>query len=133
MNAPDSLLLRAETTPISAPSQLQAARSNGSYKAFTQIGQPGCDEVSAVPEHLLTLALTPENFSTALVHTMEANGAGKLKHAEQLKESVEVLMYRLAAKDPLAFPEVFSLVSVPENAEEECRVSAEEEELIDLL
>ena len=117
-NAPDSILLRAVTTPLTSPVQLQNGRFLDICDKLNQGYQPGCDELIAVPDHLLTLALIPENFQSALVYTMEAYAADPSKPNEQMKEAVEALMYRLAIKDPKAFPKAFSLVGAPAGEEE---------------
>ena len=118
-NAPDSLLLRAEQTPVSSPSQTQATDANGSVGASALKGRLDREGALTVPDRLLTLALTPENFYTALVLTIEGSGGGKVQYKEKVREAVEAVMYRLAIKDPLAFPEVFSVVSGPECYERE--------------
>jgi hypothetical protein len=119
-NAPDSLLLRAKTTSLSSPLQMQAAGANSNVGAFDLKGQLDCEGSLTIPDRLLTLALTPENFYTALVLTIEASGAGKLQYEEKVKEAVEAVMYRLAIKDPLAFPEVFSVICEQDSCEDEC-------------
>ena len=115
-NASDSLLLRAQETPVSSPSQMQAADANGTSALK---GQLDCEGSLTVPDRLLTLALTPETFYTALVLTIEGSGAGKVQYEEKVKEAVEAVMYRLAIKDPLSFPEVFSVVGETEGYERE--------------
>ena len=118
-NAPESLLLRAKTTEISSPLQMQAADSSSTAEVSDLNGQVGGEATTAIPDHLLTLALTPENFYATLVLTLEASGAGKLQYEEKVKEAVEAVIYRLAIKDPFAFPEVFSVLSEPDYCEEE--------------
>ena len=112
-NAPDSLLLRAKATEISSPLQMQAV---GGASDLT--GQLGGEATTAIPDRFFTLALTPENFYATLVLTLEASGAGRLQYEEKVKEAVEAVMYRVAIKDPFAFPEVFSVLSEPEYCEE---------------
>lgn len=56
----------------------------------------------------LTLAFTPDNFHSILVHTMEAAVKTDSRDIMGVKSTVEGLMYRLAVKEPSAFPEVFA-------------------------
>ena len=55
----------------------------------------------------ITLAFVPANLQHVLIREMEAVLGAKGKTIEDVKEVAESLMYRLATKEPRAFPEVF--------------------------
>jgi hypothetical protein len=109
-HAPESALLRATVAPLSSPAHIQKGRILSINDALIRSSKCGRDEVLAIPDRLLTLAFAPENFYSALMYTMEAYAADPSKSEKQMKETLEALIYRLAIKDPVAFPRVFSVI-----------------------
>lgn len=57
-----------------------------------------------------TLALVPDNFQTGLVKIMQYAAAINAGNKQKIKDTVEGYMYRMALKEPKAFPEIFSSV-----------------------
>lgn len=106
--APHSSLLHAEPVPLDTHPDFLQKRHGESRKKFNKRKKRALEELPTPPLNLLTLALTVENFQTGLVRTMEDARAANGRDVEKVKETVEALMYRLAIKEPSAFPEVFS-------------------------
>lgn len=78
MNAPDSNLLRADSM-----------------------------QLDSAPEDGLTLAFTPDNFETELIRAISGVDTKGDKEYDDAWNAIDVLLYKLALKEPKAFPEVF--------------------------
>ena len=107
--APESHLLHAEPVAVDTPPSWLQKKPGEARKAFRRRKVRALSELPTAPQNLLTLAFTAENFQTGLVRAMGDSGVMKGKQEDRVKDAVETLLYRLAMKEPRAFPEVFSM------------------------
>lgn len=106
---PTSCLLYPISLSLDTARTERLIQDKGESKAAFRYRQRRSEaEGSFAKLKFLTLAHTPDNFQSALIHTME--GAVKMDSRDvmDVKGAVEGLMYRLAVKEPSAFPEVFA-------------------------
>ncbi|KAK3712575.1 hypothetical protein LTR37_009018 [Vermiconidia calcicola] len=109
IKASESHLLQAEPVSIDTPPSWLQKKPGESRKAFRKRKERAMNDLPTAPQNLLTLAFTAENFQTGLVRVMGDSGVMKGKQDDRMRDAVEALLYRLATKEPRAFPEIFSV------------------------